>query len=68
MLTLHTGLGNIAVGWYQLIFAAQGNRRMMLSTVPLRLGFAVVMGYWEKPPLVMYELCVVWFSLVAVFA
>ena len=68
MLKLHTGLGNIAVGWYQLIFTLQGNRRMMLSTVPLRLGFAMVMAHWEKTPLVVYELCVVWFSLVAVFA
>jgi hypothetical protein len=41
---------------------------MMLSTVPMRLGFAAVMVHWDKTPVVVYELCVVWFSLVAVFA
>ncbi|CAN9328963.1 unnamed protein product [Alternaria alternata] len=45
-----TGLGGIAVGWYQLIFTLQGNRRMMASTIPMRLGFAAVMYSWEKQP------------------
>lgn len=56
------------MGWYQLMFTLQGNRRMMASTIPLRCGFAAVMAMWDKTPLVMYELCVVWFCLLAVFA
>ncbi|XP_014560704.1 hypothetical protein COCVIDRAFT_34362 [Bipolaris victoriae FI3] len=62
------GLATVAVGWYQLIFTLQGNRLMMASTIPLRCGFAAVMATWDKTPLVLYEICVVWFCLLAVFA
>ncbi|KAG9191182.1 hypothetical protein G6011_09270 [Alternaria panax] len=62
------GLGEIAVGWYQLIFTLQGNRRMMASTIPMRLGFAVVMYTWEKQPVMLYELIIAWFCLLGVFA
>ncbi|KAI4937400.1 uncharacterized protein J4E92_002131 [Alternaria infectoria] len=62
------GLGAVAVGWYQLIFTFQGNRRMMASTIPLRLGFAAVMYGWERQPVMIYELIVVWFCLLGVFA
>ena len=64
----YKGLGGIAVGWYQLIFTFQGNRRMMASTIPLRLGFAAVMYSWERQPVMIYELIVVWFCLLGVFA
>jgi hypothetical protein len=62
------GLGAVAVGWYQLIFTFQGNRRMMASTIPLRLGFAAVMYNWERQPVMIYELTVVWFCFLGVFA
>ncbi|EDU39660.1 hypothetical protein PtrSN002B_008719 [Pyrenophora tritici-repentis] len=63
------GLGTIAIGWYQLIFTLQGNRKMMASTIPLRCAFAGLMYLLERPqPLLIYELVVVWFSGIAVFA
>ncbi|KAF1834449.1 hypothetical protein BDW02DRAFT_550494 [Decorospora gaudefroyi] len=61
------GLTTLATGWYQLIFVAQGNRRLMLATVPLRLGFAGVMYGWGRMGMVLCEGCVVWFCLVGVF-
>lgn len=56
------------MGWYQLIFTLLGSGRMIASTIPLRCGFAAVMCIWERMPLVVYELVVVWFCLIAVFA
>jgi hypothetical protein len=41
---------------------------MMASTIPMRLGFAAVMYSWEKQPVMIYELIVVWFCLLGVFA
>ncbi|KAF3040738.1 hypothetical protein E8E12_008391 [Didymella heteroderae] len=36
------GLGALGIGWYQLIFAWQGNRALVIATIPLRLVFAAV--------------------------
>jgi hypothetical protein len=67
MLTFVTGMGSIAIGWYQLIFAYQGNRRLMASTIPLRLGFAAMMTQWDNTGLVVYEVAIAWICLIAVF-
>jgi hypothetical protein len=50
-----TGLGAIGVGWYELIFAWQYNRALILSTIPMRLMFAAVISSWGNTGAVTYE-------------
>lgn len=54
--TAPTGLGALAVGYYQLIFVYQGNRTLVAATIPLRLGFAGVMWWWGEMGGLAYEL------------
>lgn len=50
-----TGLGAIGVGWYELIFAYQNNRALILATIPMRLFFAFIMLSWGNTGVVGYE-------------
>jgi hypothetical protein len=52
------GLGAIGVGWYELIFAYQNNRALILATIPLRFVFAYVMWTWENSGVMGYEMAV----------
>jgi hypothetical protein len=45
----------MGVGWYQLVFAYQNNRTLILATIPMRLFFAVVMWGWENSAAMAYE-------------
>jgi hypothetical protein len=49
------GLGGIGVGWYELIFAYQKNRALILATIPMRLFFAFIMLAWGNTGVVGYE-------------
>lgn len=52
------GLGGIGVGWYELIFAYQNNRVLILATIPMRLLFASIMTSWGNNGVVAYEISV----------
>jgi hypothetical protein len=45
----------MGVGWYQLVFAYQKNRSLILATIPMRLFFAVVMWRWGNSAVMGYE-------------
>jgi hypothetical protein len=49
------GLGAIGVGWYELIFAYQNNRALIIATIPMRLFFAFIMLAWGNTGVVGYE-------------
>lgn len=53
------GLGALGIGWYQLIFAWQGNKALIVATIPLRLVFAAVVYRASGWDAVAYEM-VVW--------
>jgi hypothetical protein len=57
-MTDNAGLGAIGVGWYELIFAWQSNRGLILATIPLRLLFGCVIWDWGSRTAVAYELSV----------
>ncbi|KAF2024267.1 hypothetical protein EK21DRAFT_117952 [Setomelanomma holmii] len=40
------GMGAIGIGLYQVVFAYQGNRALILATLLMRLGFMGVMAQW----------------------
>ena len=46
----------------------QGNRGLILATIPMRLGFAGVMGYWGNMPVLGYEVGVAVLAFLAAFA
>jgi hypothetical protein len=52
------GLGALGIGWYQLIFAWQGNKALIVATIPLRLVFAAVVYRASGWDAVAYELAV----------
>lgn len=52
---IQTGLGAIGVGWYELIFAWQYNRALILATIPMRLMFAAAISSWGNSGAVAYE-------------
>lgn len=53
------GLGALGIGWYQLVFAWQGNRALIVATIPLRLVFAAVVYRSSGWGAVVYEM-IVW--------
>jgi hypothetical protein len=49
------GFGEIGVGWYELIFAYQKIRALILATIPMRLFYAFIMLAWGNTGVVSYE-------------